>query len=203
MVATNDILRDATAPNSPFRRFQIIGYHAVSWPPFTVLYMKQQAKSGRGDKLARFQLPSRAMTFSLLARGLFAIVRFFLVVLMVMASLSLAQGQATTAADGKGEQAQLHCRLRQGLSSFVIQLEKLKSSHSVTLVNENSRAAGRMSIAVSDRALAANSPSWETVAGAIPFQHKRRFALSLVGVEASYVRLTFEVDAAPRVAGLD
>lgn len=60
-----------------------------------------------------------------------------------------------------------------------------------------------MSIAVSDHALAPNSPAWKAVAGSIPFRHKRRFALSLVGVEANYVRLTFEIDRAPKVVGLD
>lgn len=130
--------------------------------------------------------------------------RSFVANLMILATLTLSNGQAITSNGGRtGKQAQLRYPLRRGVSSFVIQLEKLKPAGSFTFVNENARAEGRMLIAVSDRVLAPDSPGWKSVAGAIPFRHKRRFALSLVGVEANYVRLTFEVDRAPKVAGLD
>jgi len=39
-----------------------------------------------------------------------------------------------------------------------------------------------------------DSPLWSAVEGAIRFRHKRLFAVSLVGVEAKYVRLTFQVE---------
>ena len=124
--------------------------------------------------------------------------------LAILATLTLAAGQTTTSnGDMVGKQAQLRYPLHRGVSSFVIQLRKLKPACCLTFVNENARAEGRMSIAVSDRALAPDSPAWKAVAGSIPFRHKRRFALSLMGVEANYVRLTFEVDRAPKVAGLD
>jgi hypothetical protein len=67
-------------------------------------------------------------------------------------------------------------------------------------VNENLVADGRLSIAVSDQQLAAKSPLWSTVAGTILFRHKHRFALSLVGVDANYVRLTFDVGDTQKIA---
>ena len=51
-----------------------------------------------------------------------------------------------------------------------------------------------MLIAVSNQPLVADSPLWSAVEGAIRFRHKRLFAVSLVGVEAKYVRLTFQVE---------
>ena len=62
-------------------------------------------------------------------------------------------------------------------------------------VNENAVAEGQLLIAVSNQPLVADSPFWSAVEGAIRFRHKRLFALSLVGVEAKYVRLTFQIEA--------
>ena len=39
-----------------------------------------------------------------------------------------------------------------------------------------------------------HNPKWNAVAGAVPFRNKRRFDLSLMGVEAKFVKLTFQVD---------
>ena len=66
---------------------------------------------------------------------------------------------------------------------------------SFTFVNKNAVAEGQLLIAVSNPPLVADSPSWSAVEGAIRFRHKRFFALSLVGVEAKYVRLTFQIEA--------
>ena len=96
--------------------------------------------------------------------------------------------------------APLNYALPQGTSSFVIRLANPEAKRCFTFVNENSVADGRLSIAVSDRQLAAESPLWSTVAGTISFRHKRRFALSLVGVDANYVRLTFDVDDRQKIA---
>ena len=144
------------------------------------------------------------MLFSPVIRCHPTIKRSLLAGLAILTTLTLAAGQATTSnGDTAKKQAQLRDPLRCGGSSFVIQLKKLNPARCLTFVNENAPAEGRMSIAVSDRALAPDSPAWKAVAGSVPFRHKRRFPLSLVGVEANYVRLTFEVDRAPKVAGLD
>ncbi|MDQ3198735.1 MAG: hypothetical protein M3Q46_06040 [Verrucomicrobiota bacterium] len=81
-----------------------------------------------------------------------------------------------------------------GATSFIICLTGTSPSRDFTFLNENIRAAGRLSIAVSNQRLAPDSPEWSTVEGVVPFRHKRRFTLSLVGIEANYVRLTFQVE---------
>ena len=84
--------------------------------------------------------------------------------------------------------------LPRGVTSFVLRLAASGQQRCITLENENTAAAGKLSIAISDERLAANSPKWSVVDGAIAFRHKRRFALSLMGVEAKFVKLTFQVD---------
>lgn len=108
---------------------------------------------------------------------------------------SPSAGVCLTTAD-----APLNYALPRGTSSFVIRLANPEAKRCFTFVNENSAADGQLSIAVSDRQLAAESPLWSAVAGTIPFRHKRRFALSLIGVDANYVRLTFDVADTQKVA---
>ncbi len=96
--------------------------------------------------------------------------------------------------------AQLSHALPRGVSSFVVRLGAPGSPRSVTFVNENPAAEGKLSIAVAERRLAADSPHWSTVDGAIRFRHKRLFSFSLVGIDANYVRLTFDVEAPARIA---
>jgi hypothetical protein len=96
--------------------------------------------------------------------------------------------------------APLNYALPQGTSSFVVRLANPEAKRCFTFVNENLVADGRLSIAVSDQQLAAKSPLWSTVAGTILFRHKHRFALSLVGVDANYVRLTFDVGDTQKIA---
>jgi hypothetical protein len=80
-----------------------------------------------------------------------------------------------------------------GETSFIMPLTNPAQRRSVTFVNENAEAEGQLSIAVSNHFLTADSPEWGKVEGVIRFQHKRVFRVSLVGVDANYVRLTFEV----------
>jgi len=86
--------------------------------------------------------------------------------------------------------------LPRGATSFIIRLAGPAQDRSFTFVNENAAAEGQLLIAVSNQPLAVDSPLWRTVEGTIRFRHKRLFTLSLVGVEANYVRLTFQVEAA-------
>ncbi|CAN5410455.1 hypothetical protein BH20VER3_BH20VER3_10060 [soil metagenome] len=94
--------------------------------------------------------------------------------------------------------ATIRCALPAGSTSFVFRMKDLAHHRSLTLVNENGAAAGEISIAVSDKPLVEDDPAWSTVAGTISFRHKQRFTLSLVGVEAEYVRLTVRVEARGR-----
>jgi len=59
-----------------------------------------------------------------------------------------------------------------------------------------------MKIAVSNYRLPADSPKWTEVSGKTPFTHKRLFNLSMVGVEARYVKLSFHIENGSRIASL-
>jgi hypothetical protein len=72
----------------------------------------------------------------------------------------------------------------------------------VILVNENMSARGELRIAVSNDKLSPSSKKWIPVEGSIPFHCKRLFNLSLVGVEAKYVKLTFRVKHEQAIAAL-
>jgi len=88
--------------------------------------------------------------------------------------------------------------LPRGATSFVIRLPGPAKDRSLYFVNQNAAAQGQLLIAVSNQPLLADSPFWSAVEGAIRFRHKRLFAVSLVGVEAKYVRLTFQVEVPDR-----
>ncbi len=90
--------------------------------------------------------------------------------------------------------------LPRGATSFVIRLQDRPETRRVVFVNENAAAEGELSIAVSQKSLAADSPRWNAVEGKVHFRKKRLFTVSLVGVEANYVRLTFRVNV-PRING--
>ena len=84
--------------------------------------------------------------------------------------------------------------LREGETTFIIQLSKKSTADRFTFLNENTAACGELRIAVSDSPLSANSPKWTEVDGIVPFAHKRLFKLSMLGVETKFVRLSFKVD---------
>lgn len=87
----------------------------------------------------------------------------------------------------------ISCPLREGETVFIIAFPKIALLDRFTFVNENATACGELSIAVSNYRLPPNSPSWTAVDGAIPFVRKRLFNLSMIGVEAKYVKLSFRV----------
>lgn len=89
----------------------------------------------------------------------------------------------------------ISCPLREGKTVFIIAFSKIAVLDGFTLINENAGACGELRIAVSNSPLAANSPAWTVVDGAIPFARKRLFNLSMLGVEAKYVRLSFHVNS--------
>ncbi len=77
-------------------------------------------------------------------------------------------------------------------------MRDLDQQRRLTLVNENGAAAGELLVAVSDRQLREGDSGWRPVTGTIRFHDKQRFTLSLVGVEAQYVKLTVRVQARGR-----
>jgi hypothetical protein len=88
----------------------------------------------------------------------------------------------------------ISCVLREGETTFIIELPKNATPDRFTFLNENAAACGELRIAVSDSPLPADSPKWTEVDGIVPFAHKRLFKLSILGVETKFVRLSFKVD---------
>ena len=86
------------------------------------------------------------------------------------------------------------CVLREGETTFIIQLPKNSPRDRFTFLNENAAACGELRIAVSDSPLPADSPKWTQVEGIVPFAHKRLFKLSMLGVDTKFVRLSFKVE---------
>jgi hypothetical protein len=113
-----------------------------------------------------------------------------------------ASGSARTTSMTMAD-AKIKYTLPRGVTTFIIRLAAPAEKRCFTVVNGNAAAAGKLSIAVSNERLAAGSPKWSEVAGAINFRHKRLFALSLVGIAANYVKLTFQVDDPDRLAQRD
>lgn len=95
------------------------------------------------------------------------------------------------------------CVLKEGETNFVIELPEVAVPDRFTFLNENGRARGELKISVSNHRLAPTSPEWKDVEGIIPFSHKRLFGVSLLGIEAKFVRLSFRVEkqAPPAAAG--
>ena len=90
--------------------------------------------------------------------------------------------------------ATIRCPLREGETTFIVSSPRNSLLDRVILVNENMSARGELRIAVSNDKLSASSNKWIPVDGRIHFRCKRLFNLSLVGVEAKYVKLTFRVE---------
>jgi hypothetical protein len=94
----------------------------------------------------------------------------------------------------------LRCPLQEGETTFIISFPKTSLLDHFTFMNENAEVQGEMRIAVSDYRLPANSPKWTDVSGKTAFTSKRLFSLSMVGVEARYVKLSFRVEKGRRIA---
>jgi hypothetical protein len=92
------------------------------------------------------------------------------------------------------------CVLKEGETNFVVELPKARLLDRLTFLNENAMARGELKIAVSNSRLKSNSAEWLEVEGVVPFSHKRLFGVSLIGIEAKFVRLSFRVEKAGRVA---
>jgi len=86
------------------------------------------------------------------------------------------------------------CALREGETTFIIELPTNATSDRFTFLNQNAAACGELRIAVSNSPLPVDSPKWTEVDGIVPFMHKRLFKLSMLGVETKFVRLSFRVD---------
>lgn len=96
----------------------------------------------------------------------------------------------------------ISCPLKEGDTTFIVALPRTSVLDRFTFVNENATAAGELKIAVSSYKMAANSPKWTDVEGNVSFTSKRLFNVSMLGVEAKYVKLSFHVQKEGRLASL-
>ncbi|MFL6538307.1 MAG: hypothetical protein ACJ8JD_09040 [Chthoniobacterales bacterium] len=94
----------------------------------------------------------------------------------------------------------LKCALPQGDSTFIVSLPETVLLDRFDFVNENSDARGEVTVAVANYHLPAASPKWTNVDESVAFGHQRLFKLSLVGVEARYVKLSFRAEKAGIIA---
>ena len=92
--------------------------------------------------------------------------------------------------------------LQEGETTFIITLPTTSLVDRFSFVNENATARGNLKIAVSNHQLPAASSKWMEVDGQIPFTNKRLFNVSMMGVEARYVKLSFNVEKGGRIAAL-
>jgi hypothetical protein len=97
----------------------------------------------------------------------------------------------------------ISCALPEGDTTFIISLVRSSPLDRFTFINENSTARGELRIAVSNEKLSADSEKWTPVDGATSFRRKRLFNVSMLGVEAKYVRLTFHVEHEDDMAALE
>jgi hypothetical protein len=97
----------------------------------------------------------------------------------------------------------LSCPLQEGETTFIISFPKASLLDRFTFINENAAVRGEMKIAVSNDQLPADSPKWTDVSGKTEFISKRLLNLSLLGVEARYVKLSFHVKKGGHIAVLD
>jgi hypothetical protein len=95
----------------------------------------------------------------------------------------------------------LHYSLPEGETILIIQIPKAYLLDHFAFINEET-IRGALKIAVANSRLSATDPNWNAVSGDIAFAHKRLFNLSMVGVDAQYVKLSFRVTKEDRIAEL-
>lgn len=95
------------------------------------------------------------------------------------------------------------CLLQEGETNFVIELPRNAVPDRFTFLNENAAAHGELKIAVANQRLPANSPEWVQVEGIVPFARKRVFGVSLLGIEARFIRVSFHVEKRSGMAARD
>jgi hypothetical protein len=92
--------------------------------------------------------------------------------------------------------------LAEGDTTFILTFPTASLLDRFTFVNENGAAEGDLQISVSNYRLPAQSSKWVAVNGSTSFTGTRLFNLSLQGVEARYVRLSFHAAKGGQIAAL-
>jgi hypothetical protein len=92
--------------------------------------------------------------------------------------------------------------LPEGDTTFLLSFPRISALDRFTFVNENASASGELKIWVSNYRLPATSSKWNEVNPGTPFTSRRLFDLSLLGIEARFVKLSFHVTKGGSIAGL-
>jgi hypothetical protein len=92
------------------------------------------------------------------------------------------------------DQDRVSSPLAEGDTTFIIFLARGSALDRFTFINENKPARGKLRIAFANEKLSADSDKWTSVDGAVSFKDKRLFNVSMLGVEAKYIRLIFHVE---------
>ncbi|HEY2139205.1 MAG TPA: hypothetical protein VGH00_03935 [Chthoniobacterales bacterium] len=92
--------------------------------------------------------------------------------------------------------------LPEGDTTFLLSFPRISALDRFTFVNENGSANGELKIWVSNYRLPASSSKWNEVSAAASFTGRRLFDLSLLGIEARFVKLSFHVTKGGSIAGL-
>jgi hypothetical protein len=96
----------------------------------------------------------------------------------------------------------VRCSLHEGETTFIFPVPTASMLDGFKFVNENPAVRGELQIAFADSCLPANDPKWNAVSGKIAFANKRLFNLSMLGVNAKYLKLSFRVEKDSRIAAV-
>jgi hypothetical protein len=96
----------------------------------------------------------------------------------------------------------LSCALSVGDNVFVVTLPHISMLQRFSFINRNAAAEGEFEVAVSNYRLGSTDSAWAGVQKATTFSKERLINLSMPGVEARYVRLTFHVRKEGQLAAL-
>jgi hypothetical protein len=96
----------------------------------------------------------------------------------------------------------LRYTLPNGETTLIVRVPDPALLDRFTFINEET-VRGALKIAVANSLLSPTDPNWNAVSGDIAFAHKRHFNLSMVGVDAKYVKLSFRVTKEDRIAEVE
>src|ERR1700731_1529018 len=113
-----------------------------------------------------------------------------------------SEDRSDSAADLLLDDNTLSCHLRQGDNAFLVALQNISNLDRFIFINENPETAGTVQIFVSNYRLAPNDNHWLEADRKFDFSGRRFISLSLAGVEAKYVKISFAVKKPGTIAGL-
>lgn len=96
----------------------------------------------------------------------------------------------------------LSCPLSLGDNVFVVTLPHISVLQRFAFINRSVAAQGEFEVAVSNYRLGSTDPAWTSVQRPTSFDKERLINLTMLGVEARYVRLTFHVRKEGQLAAL-